>query len=82
MTTPAEAAATIARFCSSLHDPRLSGPVMISILPILMSLAMMQPPQVARVRTPRPNCGSGARLSSPEGCLTHRGTGIRLPKTA
>src|SRR5208283_2190615 len=63
----ANAAATIARFCSTLHDRPRSGPVMICILAISMSLALVQAPTLAPVRTSGLNCPPGARRPSPEG---------------
>src|ERR1700731_3884198 len=56
----------MARFCPSLHDRRRSRPVIICMLAISMSLALLQAPQLALVRTSRPNRRSSARRPFPE----------------
>src|SRR5271165_6474608 len=56
----------MARFCASLHDRRRSRPVIICTLAISMSLALLQAPQLAPVRTSGLNCGADARRPSPE----------------
>src|SRR5271166_2060625 len=56
----------MARFCASLHDRRRSRPVIICTLAISMSLALLQAPQLALVRTSGLNCGADARRPSPE----------------
>jgi hypothetical protein len=70
----ANAASTIARFCSSLHDRRRSGPVIISILAILASFALLQTPVLAPVRTSGLNRSARARRPSPE---AYASSGIR-----